>query len=201
MSENPYESPASIVIDTTVQRPNRLPHRPPSRPIGVSILSVLHFLGGFLLLAAQALMLANLEAVEESLQIIGIPPVLLILGVMFLTVLVFASAVGMWMGTKWGWWLAAFYYMYSIFRNATALYTVLSMADQLEGAHRGPGYYFAKHSIRIIIHFLLFLYFFKGNVLDFFGLEDIEKGKAVTIIVGICLTITVVLTGFSFLFA
>ncbi len=148
------------------------PHRgTATRPVGVSILAVLHLIGGILLFGAQFLLFANLQAMGESLRSIGIPPVLLIIGVMFLAVLAIASGVGMWMGTKWGWWLASFYYVYSIFRNCSALLTVFTIADQLEGDSRGPEYYMTKHGVRIIVHLLLFLYFFNGNVLAFFGME------------------------------
>jgi hypothetical protein len=160
------------------------------RPVGISILAVLHFIGGILLFGSQFLLFANLQAMEESLRAIGIPPVLLIIGVMFLAVLAIASGVGMWMGAKWGWWLASFYYVYSIFRNGSALLTVVAMADQLEGGSRGPEYYMIKHGVRIIVHFLLFLYFFKGNVLEFFGLETLSKPKAIGVLVGICIAIT-----------
>jgi hypothetical protein len=131
---------------------------------------------------------------EDSLRSIGIPPVLLIIGVVFLAILTISSGVGMWMGTKWGWWLAAFYYVYSIFRNGSALFTVIAMADQLDGDSRGPEYFMIKHGGRIVVHFLLFLYFFKGNVLEFFGLEGLSKAKAVGILVGICIAITVAMS-------
>ncbi len=51
------------------------------------------------------------------------------------------------------------------------------MADQLEGDSRGPEYYMTKHGVRIIVHLLLFLYFFNGNVLAFFGMEALNKPR------------------------
>ncbi len=117
MTNNPYDSPLS-----NASEPIAAPYDPTiPRPVGVSILAVLHFIGGILLFGVQFLMFANLNAMEESLRTIGIPPALLIVAVMFLAALAIASGVGMWIGTKWGWWLAAFYYVYSIFRNASAL--------------------------------------------------------------------------------
>ncbi len=130
---------------------------------------------------------------------IGISPVLLIIGAMFLALLSIASGVGMWMGTKWGWWLASFYYIDSICRNGSALFTVIAIADQLEGGNRGPEYYMIKHGGRIIIHFLLFLYFFKGNVLEFFGLQTLSKVRAVGILVGICVAITVAMSAIGWI--
>jgi hypothetical protein len=190
MTDNPYDSPSSDTTKTIVE-PRGIPT---SRPVGVSILAVLHLVGGVLLFGAQFLLFSNLEAMEDPLRSIGIPPVLLIIGVMFLAILAIASSVGMWMGTKWGWWLAAFYYVYSVFRNGSALFTVVAMADQLEGASRGPEYYMVKHGARIVIHILLFLYFFKGNVLEFFGLEALSKANAAGILVGVCIAITVAMS-------
>ena len=190
MTDNPYDSPLSLTTKTSVEPPRRQT----ARPVGVSILSVLHFIGGVLLFGAQFLMFANLGAMEESLRSIGIPPALVIIGVMFLAILMIASGVGMWIGTKWGWWLASFYYVYSVFRNGSALFTVIAMADELENSNRGPEYYLIKHGGRIVIHFLLILYFFKGSVLAFFGLETLSKGKAVGILVGFCIAMTVAMS-------
>ena len=195
VTDTPHDSPSSIT-----PRPTMQPHRrTTTRPVGVSILAVLHLIGGIVLFGAQFLLIANLQAMDESLRSIGIPPVLLIVGVMFLAVLAIASGVGMWMGTKWGWWLAAFYYVYSIFRNGSALLTIVVMADQLESGTRSPEYYMIKHGGRIIVHLLLFLYFFKGNVLEFFGMETLSKAKAIGILVGICIAILAVTSAISLL--
>lgn len=197
MADNPYSSPSSVTPRATIE-----PHRATAtRPVGVSILAVLHFIGGILLFGAQFLLFANLRAMDESLRSFGIPPALLIIGVMFLAILAIASAVGMWTGTKWGWWLAAFYYVYSIFRNGSALLTVVALADQLEGGSRGPEYYMIKYGGRVVVHLLLFLYFFKANVLEYFGMETLSKLKAVGILVGICIAILAVTSAISLISA
>ncbi|MCM2373534.1 hypothetical protein [Aporhodopirellula aestuarii] len=192
MTDNPYEAPSSF--PSSPHSHLLEPQQPAERPVGVTLLAALNFIGGVLLFGVQFLLIANLGAMEESLRTVGIPPILMIVGVMFLALLAIASGVGMWLGTKWGWWLASFYYVYSVFRNGSALLTVISMADQLEDTARGPGYYIAKHSVRIVIHALLFLYFFKGNVLAFFGLANLNKGQAVGILIGACTAISVAMT-------
>lgn len=197
LNDNPYASPVSITIEPTPDSD----HETVTRPVGVSILAVLHLVGGVLLLGAQFMLIANMQEMDESLRFAGIPPMLLIGGVMFLAILTIASGVGMRMGTKWGWWLAAFYYTYSVFRNGSALMTIISVADQLEGADRGPEYYMIKHGVRLIISLLLLMYFFKGNVLDFFGLARINKIKAIAILVGICVAIVIAKVAMSMAFA
>ncbi|WP_182870173.1 hypothetical protein [Stieleria mannarensis] len=134
---------------------------------------------------------------EEFLRSVGIPFALLVIGMMFLSILTIASGVGMWMGTKWGWWLASFYYVYSIFRNGSALFTVVTMADQLEGSARGPEYYMTKHGVRIVIHCLLVFYFFKPNVLEFFDMASVNKARAVGVLVGICTGLAVAMSVFG----
>jgi hypothetical protein len=187
VSENPYQAPLAFgPPPAAANADGTLP-----RPVGVSILAVLHVLFGVLLVGAQFLMLARLSAMEDSLRAIGMPPMLLLIGVLFLSVLAIASGIGMWLGTQWGWWCATFYYVYSVFRNGSALLTVASLADQMESSTRGPEYYIMQYGGRMVVHFLLLLYFFKGNVLEFFHLENVSKPKAIGILVGVCIAIMV----------
>ena len=129
MTENPYRAPATFESEQVSRGHDR---RVP-RPVGVTILAVLQFIGGVGLFAVQFVLFANLQAAGEPLRAIGIPPVLLMVGIMFLSVLNIASAIGMW---------------------------------------------------------LILLYFFRGNVLEFFHLRNVNKAKAIGILVAICLAIT-----------
>ncbi len=163
------------------------------RPVGVTIFAVLHLVGGVLLvgvlLFGLPMLFANLDRVTQVLDKIGVPPILLVASLLFLTGISLASGIGLWLGTRWGWWCTTFFYVYSITRNANALLTVSFFADALEGGSRGPEYYYAKFGGRVIIHFLFFLYFFKANVLEYFGMENLHKWKAVGILILITGTI------------
>jgi len=195
MAENPY-----LVLSAFDPLPRASEtERDIPRPTGVSILAVLHIIGGIVLIGVQFLMFANRDAMEESLRTIGVSSISVVIGVMFLSVLAIASGVGMWLGTRWGWWLATFYYVHSIFGNAMALVTVASLADQLDDATHGPKYYFMKHGGRIIVHFLLLLYFFRPNVLEFFALGHLSKPKAIGIQVGLCIAIVAFTSAMSLL--
>lgn len=167
------------------------------RPVGVSILAVLHLIGGVLLLGTQVFLLANLDRVSEGMNAVGIPPILLIVGVMLLAGISLASGIGMWLGTRWGWWCATFYYVYSIAINANALLMLSGFADALEDRSRGPGYYYAKFGGRVIIHFLVLLYCFKSNVVEYFGMHDVHKGKVVGILIAITAAVFGLLTGIA----
>jgi len=192
VTDNPYDSPSSPTTKTSVKPSVKPNGRETARPVGLSILAILHVINGVLLFGTQFPMFTNLQEMEGSLRSIGIPQVLPIVDVMLMAILAIASGVGMWIGTKWGWWLASFSYVYSIFRNGSALLAIVAMADQLEGDSRGPEYFMIKHGGRIIVHAMLFLYFFKGNVLENFGLETLSKAQAIGILVGICIAITAV---------
>ena len=165
-----------------------------NQPTGVTILAVLHLIGGILLFVMQFALIANMADAATALQTIGMSPYLLIAGVMFLSVITIGSGAGMIVGAKWGWWLGAFYYVYSIFRNGSAILGVISLADQIEDGTRGVNHYLFKHGARIVVNALLLLYFFKENVLEYFNLSSVSKVKAVCLMVGICVAIGVVTT-------
>lgn len=177
--------------------------RPP-RPVGISILSVLHFLGGAalaVLAGVLPMMAARKPEIAETLATIGMPLPLLIAGILFLASLAIGSAVGMWIGAKWGWYLGSFYYVYSVIRNLLAIVSVYLLVGQLKpeelaDAHRGPEYHYLKFSIRAVIHTLIYVYFFKRNVLEYFGLTQISVLKVVVIELVICSSIAI---AFSFL--
>lgn len=170
------------------------------RPIGTSIIAILHISGGFLGIIFMIFMSVKVYYLPETLEkinILGLPPSLLIIAIFFVLVLALASGIGMWTGKKWGWFLGSFYYMYSIVRNSTALITIPMMInsmppEEVAEMSRGPSYYYIKHGLKIIIHSLIFLYFFKSNVIDFFTMNEYKKWKPILIQLSICAIIVIV---------
>lgn len=158
----------------------------PNRPLGVSILSILHFIGGVGLLLLIPLMLSQFDGLKQEGQGAGISAFANLLGTAFIAVLSLATGVGLWKGTRWGWWVGAFYYAYAIARNLSALIMTSDMADEFADERRGIAYYLVKHSVRIAIHFLILLYFFKGNVREYFGVSDVSKREALIKLISIC---------------
>ncbi|MEX2309687.1 MAG: hypothetical protein WD738_19095 [Pirellulales bacterium] len=165
------------------------------RPLGIAILSVLHFIGGVglvVLTVAFPIIASRKPEVAEGMAAIGLPLPLLVAGMLFIAVLAIGSAVGMWKGAKWGWYLGSFYYVYSIVRNLSAIVSVYLLFDQMPveevaAMQRGPEYHFWKFGLRTVVHALIFLYFFKENVLEYFGLRDVNRLKVVLIEFGICI--------------
>lgn len=156
-------------------RPEEALPVPRTRPKVVSILAVLHILSGVALLVMIAGFGRQLGAIGSMW---GTSPLFAQLSMLFLGVLTLAAGVGMWRGAAWGWWLAAFYYVYAIYRNANALLLISGMADQLVGEARGPGYYYVKHVGRVVTHSLVLFYLFRESVLAYFGLDQLAKGRA-----------------------
>lgn len=148
---------------------------PRARPTLVGVLAVLHMIGGA---ATLVLGVGFGRVLGEAGSYVGASPLLTQLYILFLGALGLASGVGMWRGTAWGWWLAGFYYLLAVYRNANAMVLISGMPDQLAGVDRGPGYFYGKHAARIVTHSLALYYLFRENVLAYFGLGRIEKGRA-----------------------
>ncbi len=66
--------------------------------------------------------------------------------------------------------------------------------DEHATISHGPTYYYVKYGAGAIISFLLYLYFYKGNVRAFFSLSEQEKWKPVVVEFGICIGIAAVVS-------
>lgn len=187
--QNPY---ASSVTETVSNDPEI--HESTERPLGISILSVLHLLGAMLLTGTTVLLCLSMVSAYTELTPIGEEFILAVAATATLTVLGFAAAVGMWRGMAWGWRIATFYYVYAIFRNGNAIVSTALITDELNVTGTDISMLYVKHGTRIAVQALLLLYMFKPKVLNFFHLEEINKGVAIGIHVAICLMIFAIST-------
>ena len=159
------------------------------RPLGVTILSVLHLLGGLMILPLLAVLFANSAEAQKPLQELGLPFEVLVAGVCLLAVNSVFSGIGLFLGRKWGWWLAAFYYVYSIARHGNALFLTYQLTELDGGGGRGIGYHRAKFAGRIIVAVLILFYLFRDRVLDYFRFAPGGNLKRLGILVGVCILI------------
>jgi hypothetical protein len=167
------------------------------RPIGISILAWLHIVAS--LIAALVIILVIFSKWNEADDIIratGIPLWLIIAGVGVILGLGIGSGIGMLKGKAWGWYLGSFYYLYSVIRNANALWFVTSTLntmplEEIESLSHSPSYYYMKYGGRILIHALLYLYFFKSNVREYFELKHQKMWKPIAVQFGICIAIAI----------
>jgi hypothetical protein len=182
MSINPYETPST---DAAVAD-NFEPPETPTRPLGITILALLH---GFGSLALAALFVFGLYASrnEEWFAQRGLTfASFLILGTIAFA-LGLASGVGMWIGANWGWWLATWYWFFMAIGSGVTLPISLVRLRSL-------GIEFAvvavvKNVLGLCFQVLLVVYFFRRNVLRFFGLESFGKLKALGILIAVSLFI------------
>ncbi|WP_127589033.1 hypothetical protein [Paenibacillus koleovorans] len=162
------------------------------RPAGVSILAVLLAIGGGLLLFTQ---LTALKELNEASSVLGVSAVLLQGSISLIGLSGVAAAVGMWIGKKWGWWLALFYFAYAVCRNVNVIISIPGVAEQLGAAVQDQTVNYVKHGIRVVWNSLLMLYLCgEGATTYFFGMTSINKWKAVLIVFAVSILIFAVTT-------
>jgi hypothetical protein len=112
---------------------------------------------------------------------------LLTLGLSALAAYAIASGIGLWRGDRWGWWLAAFYYVASAFNyfveGPVTIWRISQVDDELL-PFIGPAV-----ALRLTLHVLLVLYCFKRSVRSFFGIQSLSILKALAILIAITIAI------------
>ncbi len=177
----------------------------PGRPLGISIFAWLDIIGGVLgvpITAFVVFFFAKSINGRHFLAGLGISPELLFVYLMVLCVLAIASGVGMWSGKRWGWYLGSFFCVYNIVRDVNALIRITAAMNAMSredvaGMSHGPGFFYVKFGVRIILGILMYLYFFKANVRAHFGLSETKKWKPVATQTAICAAILLLLTAIS----
>ena len=105
-------------------------------------------------------------------------------------------------GNKWGWRLGSFYYICSVVGNTSTLITmpilIRSMSvEEMRAMSHGVPYFYAECGGYAIVHFLLYLYFFKGNVRAYFSISEQKKCRLILIQTVICLGIAAVVSAIA----
>jgi hypothetical protein len=180
--DNPYQPPVEVpAADTDVTR----------RPLGVSVLSVLTGILGLLLLALYIFLLINWRENNERMILEGMPPPLFWIMTGSTVVLALASAVGMWRGTKWSWWIMCsilVLYVVSDFGQALAIVVRAGVLELIPLAR-------AIRSLVLGVSFALLLRYWLGlRVRRFFQFESAGGIKAILLSglagIGVILVIT-----------
>jgi len=142
------------------------------RPLGVKILSPLHIMTGVLLLFI--LVISQLMGKGDKTIPVGFTTQVTI-SVIVIGILSVGSGIGMWLRARWGWKLGTAYHIYAICRYVNAL----TLYPQLLGGQNIPqqtmAMLYAKVLSRILISSLILGYFFKQNVLSYFGLHESKQ--------------------------
>jgi hypothetical protein len=148
-----------------------------SRPVGVSILAVLHLIFGALQLLILALLFPKLGDREFSSAIseIGITPALLTVTLALVAILSLAAAWGLWAGNSWGWWMAGALYIYGVARLIHA--AVLSQLSSHLGVSPAPQY--VRGQLGALLSLFLLLYLMSGSVREYCDVLHISRWKAI----------------------
>jgi len=191
MGDNPYRASAS--------NPDRVRTRSADldRPLGVSLLAGLNLLGGLVLCGMLAFLL--LQGITFApVQDLGIYPPLLIGGFLLVGLVLIGAGLGMLQGARWGWWLGIFSQVYTIVRNASALVIVPGMEDSL-AVEREFQLQVLRLATRSVVSVLLIGYFFRRNVLEYFGLEELNRVVALIALIFVCAAILVATNAINWL--
>jgi hypothetical protein len=106
-----------------------------------------------------------------------------------------AGAVGMWLGKRWGWWLALFFFAYAITRNVNVLISIRGISEQFGVPASDQGANYAKYGIRVLWNALLMVYLCgETAVTFFFGMKNVNKWKAVLLVFAVCIGIFLITT-------
>lgn len=162
----------------------------PARPLGVSILAVLHAISSPFVFVAMLLLTGHVGETREGLEIAGASPAALVMGVYLIVCVGAVSGFGMWLGAQWGWWCATFLYVFGIFRNISMLVAMATSLDAIPAGAIDFEYQVFKYVVRSLLSVLLILYLLKDNVLEFFDLYDLQKGAAIRRLISISGAVT-----------
>ncbi len=170
-----------------------------TRPIGISILSVLYIIGG---IGGLGITILNIQALmgdtaSQTFDKLGVSSIYVVISFLFLGILVLAGGIGMWCGKKWGWWLGALYLMYSVARNIDALIMIPIVAERFSIPEAGLAQYYIKHGGRIVINLLFVLYFFKSSVEAYFQVERLNARKRFFKLLGATVGIVLIISTFG----
>lgn len=159
---------------------------PPKMPALLRILAMLHLIAGGFMLVTMVQALARGVDLSAPAEIIGTSTSTMFAGMVFLALLGLATGVGMFSGRPWGWWVAAFYYVYAIMRAGNGMLFTIGFWDQLAAeGDRGPDYHLRKFGVRMALHALILVYLFSRPVIDYFGLERLSRWRAAAKLIGI----------------
>lgn len=170
MSENPFESPTSTTATANADQASSVPA---NRPLGITILAVLHSLGGFLFLLGFSFLFT--ETVHDTtINGIAIRPVLAMAWVTTFAVLFISSGVGMAWGATWAWWIATIYYWLSLLSIVIQLgFNLLNSI----GMGNVVSFHLTQSGVPLVVLGSLLGYCFRTNVLAYFRLDSWSKKK------------------------
>lgn len=125
------------------------------RPAGITIISFIYLLiAGVGLYAGLSLTHQNLFALA-TMALLGV------------------SAIGLYIGQQWAWWIIATMTLFSIIMNLPQFFLVVFNAGAIPEANK----YFLKFGGKLLIQGLILFFLFSQPVVKYFDLDKITKTK------------------------
>ena len=184
--ENPYgtPSPGSLLADDS------------RRPVGVSILSVLTAILGFVLLAAFVVLVVNWRENNEFALSRRMAPSIFWFFSGMSVIMTVVAATGMWRGRTWGWWIACCGLVLFVLQNLAST----AMVNLSAGAP-SVATFLSANSLKFLVRGTVFAtvlaYWLRQRVRKYFHVEQTGPIKAIVLSaicgVGLTAAVTVVL--------
>lgn len=146
-----------------------------SRPGGVTVLAVFQVLSGVLVIG---LALVGREALLGGANALGLFSEQEVAISVLVGLSRIAAGIGMWTGKRWGWWLAAFTYLYALLTNTATALLMPALVETYGEPTRGVWYTTAREVADVVWGVVILIYWFRASVLDYFDLLDMSKVKA-----------------------
>ena len=140
------------------------------RPIGAALFSIATFLGSVAVLLL-ALFAGPLGILDGQ---VG-PVVAIQAGAAAIGLFGLVTAIGMWSGTRWGWYLTTFGIVFGIVNDLVILASTSVMAA--EAPSMALDGFFLGRLLRHAIYALILLYFFRSKVEVFYDVRGTARGK------------------------
>jgi hypothetical protein len=103
--------------------------------------------------------------------------------ILFTTIYLIAGLY-MWRGWKLGWWLGALAFLYGLVETVIMLLLILRVhgifSGQFAAHYQEYNLLYFTYVVLILVYLLIFAWFFKRNILEYFGLQGQGKIRAIT---------------------
>ena len=193
MDDNPYRAGAadSSVVDAKSLSAS-------DRPIGIVLLALVHLANALSIAGNRVFILVKVYSASQgpiTISAFSASYKVMLFGEVLIVVVAITSAVGLFVGAKWGWWLAAFHWTWRIAREVLIPLSALILTGLSNNAETEVTLDFAEMFVPVILQSLLLLYLFKENVLEFFRFDSLSKPWAITALFSIGFIVAFVLDG------
>jgi hypothetical protein len=170
---NPYQPPSDLAATLSSEQADA--GAPRRRPIGIWILAGVHLLAGLLFLSALLLFLYQIRSADNPGRVYSFFWFATVVSG-FMAGVGLSSAIGLWRGARWGWWLATFYYVWAVLGVLADFLMALPWVSHMDVESITVS--LLVRVIQLVIHALILAYLFKRNVRAFCKLQSLRIDQA-----------------------